>query len=192
MASTLRPPKLMKLTLFAFLIFVQATPSIAGAFNADAGYYSLEARTSNGTAKLENIGVYRLAYEMNVSNHISFRPGYTLYALGTSYSDLGYGLDIEGVFYPLTNTRTERFHEGGVNWEYRGFWHPYTILSFHQRQYQSIQSTYAGLGIGFGVALSIFQNMNAHVEAKGLGLKGPSGSRVGEVQILGGIGIEVE
>jgi len=167
-------------------------PAQGGAFYADAGYYSLEATTSSGKAKLNNIGIYKLSYEMYVSRSISFRPGYSLYALGTSYSDLGYGIDIESMYYPLTNPRTERYQEGGVQWTYRGFWHPYAVISFHQRQYQSIQSTYAGLGFGLGMVLNLFQGVNAHAEAKGLGLKGPSGSRLGEVQFVGGIGIEVD
>ncbi|MFW7379130.1 MAG: hypothetical protein ACOH5I_10015 [Oligoflexus sp.] len=170
--------KLYLILLIALLI--SNTEAQASEFRVSAGYFNLEAKTSTQRTNLGNLGVYRFAYAAAIGDHFSFQPGYSLYVIGTSSFDLGYGLDLNFGYYPLSLNRGYRQSYKNIKWQQTDELRPFVMVSFYQRQYQSIQSTYAGLGLSLGAD---YQLQSIALFARGglALLKGPFGAQISEI-----------
>jgi hypothetical protein len=157
-------------------------------YQVGAGYFSLEGRTSSQTARLSNVGLYRFTYSLDIGDHFEFKPGYSLYLLGTSKVDLGYGLDLGFAYYPLTFNRELALDSNQMSWRHEELFRPFVSISFHQRQFQSINSGYAGLGLEVGTEVAWSEMFYVFAQAGFNFLKGPLDSRIQEIVILGGLG----
>ena len=184
------PPKLG--WLFLGLASFSSNTAIANTFHSTVGYYSLNAKTSSGKQNLSNLGVYRFLYEVEVAKKISFKPSYSLYTIATTSGlELGYGTDIEFSYFPIANNGPMSYQNANVNWETYEIFRPYASLSFHQRQYQAIQSNYAGLGVQIGCSYQYNQNIQITAYTASIYLTGPLSSRISEIQVGGGIGLKL-
>jgi len=165
---------------------------LANSFNSTAGYYSITATTSNGQQTLQNFGVYRFIYDIDVAQHFSFRPSYSLYTIsGSDGLEFGYGTDIEFSYLPFSRNGAMSYQSPSVSWQTYEIFQPYVSLSFHQRQYQSIQSNYAGLGIQAGSSYQLSRSIRLMAYMASIYLNGPLSSRVNEFQLAGGIGMQL-
>ncbi len=183
-------PKLRGLVLALSLL--SSDLALANGMNATAGYYSIRAKTSAGQQTLQNFGVYRFMYEVDVGENFAFRPAYSLYTITTSSGfELGYGTDIEFSYLPFTRNGSMSFQNSNVNWETYEIFRPYVSLSFHQRQYQSIQSNYAGLGLQVGCSYQFSRFVHIIGYAASIYLNGPLSSTISELQLGGGIGMHL-
>ncbi len=168
------------------------SPAFANSFNSTMGYYSITAETSVGKQTLQNFGVYRFIYDIDVAQHFSFRPSYSLYTIsGSDGLEFGYGTDIEFSYLPLTRNGAMSFQSPSVSWQTYEIFQPYVSLSFHQRQYQSIQSNYAGLGFQAGTTYQLSRSIRLMAYMATIYLNGPLSSRVSEFQLAGGIGMQL-
>lgn len=186
----LMPPKL-RWILLSFSALSSNT-ALANGLHSTVGYYSLNAKTSNGRLTLSNLGVYRFLYEVEVAKKFSFKPAYSLYTIATASGlELGYGTDLEFSYFPIANNSPMSYQNSNISWDTYEIFRPYVSLSFHQRQYQAIQSNYAGLG--FQVGCSFQYNQSIQITAYGafINLVGPLSSRIGEIQVGTGVGIKL-
>jgi hypothetical protein len=78
-----------------------------------------------------------------------------------------------------------------VSWQTYEILQPYVSLSFHQRQYQSIQSNYAGLGFQAGSTYQLSHSIRLMAYVASIYLNGPLSSKVNEFQMAGGIGMQL-
>lgn len=179
---------LPKFLLFWFLML--AEPLLGNAFITSTGYYHIKAKTSAGKQTLANFGVYRFAYEADIAQHFAFRPSYSLYTIASSSGlELGYGTDLEFSYLPFTQNSPLSFENNRTSWQSYEVLKPYISLSFHQRQYQSIQSNYAGLGLQIGGYWQLNRSFQIVSYLSSMYLDGPFGSRIQETQVSGGIGM---
>ncbi len=174
------------------LSILTSNVAIANSFSSTVGYYNIAATTSSGTQVLQNFGVYRFIYDIEVADHFAFRPSYSLYSISTASGlEFGYGTDIELSYMPFTQNGPQNFQNSNVSWRTYEIFRPYVSLSFHQRQYQSIQSNYAGLGFQAGSSYQFNQSINIIAYAASMYLNGPLSSRISEFQFAGGIGMKL-
>lgn len=167
-------------------------PAWGNSFNSTVGYYSINAETSGGKQTLQNFGVYRFIYDIDVAQHFSFRPSYSLYTIsGTDGLEFGYGTDIEFSYLPFTRNGAMSFQSPLVSWQTYEILQPYVSLSFHQRQYQSIQSNYAGLGVQAGSSYQLSRSIRLMAYVASMYLNGPLSSKINEFQLAGGIGMQL-
>jgi len=178
---------LIALNIFAGSAFATAT------FDFSAGYYNINAKTSSGEANIANPGVMKVSYHLNITPSIDFRPGYSLYVMKTKdSSDIGYGLDLTLIWYFLSQQPYAYIQNDNLQWKFKESFRPYVGLGFNQRQYQSIQSSYAGIGLTAGAEFSVDSllpySMYLFSEMQYLSLSGPLSSMIKEFQMLFGSG----
>lgn len=168
--------------------------SIAQGIQVDTsgGYYNLKASTSSGEVSLQDIGLFKANVHFGLKENISFRPGYSLYVLKGKEIDYGYGFDFSFLYYPLTTISSFQINNSSVRWVHREVFRPYVGIAFHQRQYQTIQSNYAGLGLLSGLYYrpEIIQSEEIYLvsELSIIWLEGPLDSSLNETQLTFGVG----
>jgi hypothetical protein len=184
-------PKLASKWLLSLFLF-PSNLALANSFSSTAGYYSIAAKTSSGTENLKNFGVYRFIYDIEVGDKFAFRPSYSIYTISSDAGlEFGYGTDIEFSYMPLTRNGSMNFQNSNVSWRTFEVFRPYVSISFHQRQYQDIQSNYAGLGLQAGTSYQYDQSIYILAYAASIFLSGPLSSRINEFQFAGGIGMNL-
>jgi len=169
-----------------------ASQAVADRYDAQLGFYRIRANTSEGEAKVSNLGLVKMSYHLALTNGVTLRPGYSIYLLKGKKTDIGYGLDIGALWYPFSEQPSFWVENGPVKWHYNEIYRPYLCFSFHQRQYQSIQSSYAGVGLTIGTEFKpegiLPQSSYFTFEFNYLALDGPLESSLKEMQFIGGIG----
>lgn len=153
-------------------------------------FFSLEAENSRGSQNLSNLGHFQVSYEVPVFDKIRITPSYSLYILGSDFSDLGYGLNVGVSYFPFSLNRSMIHRSKDLFIHSAEKIRPFVGLSFHQRQYQSIQSTYAGLGIKFGADYQWKPDTRVSFFIASLSLSGPLDSQVTEFQA--GVGTSLD
>lgn len=156
-------------------------------FETGVGYFSLVAHNSAGDKTIANLGLYQFAFRLPVFQHTEFTAGYSLYVLGAKKLDLGFGPDLGARFYPLTRPGPTSVNGENVRIDTVETYRPYVALTFHQRQYQSVQSSFAGMSLGLGIDWSATERLTITTAAKIMALKGPLESRIREQSIVVGL-----
>lgn len=165
--------------------------SVAGAHKLDiqGGAYQFSATNNrNSTSKsISGFGSYRFAYRHTLRNQIEVEAGYSLLATDGVGGDLSFGVDIGINYFPLTSSGD--VHEQTINTiaVFRSLWRPFVGASFHQRNFQSTASQYAGPGAKIGVEYQITDSLSCSSVVRYLLLGGPNRSEATQIDILGGI-----
>ena len=152
-----------------------------------AGYFSLKAKTKEKTGNVDNFGSYQLNFRYAVSHFLELGIGYSLIASKTFSGDFGFGPDIGLVYFPFTSANPIEASNENVHFQSYELFKPYLAAAFHQRQYQSIQSSYAGFGFTVGSELYWKRNMSFKGEVRYLPLGGPDSAVSDELDLLFGI-----
>jgi opacity protein-like surface antigen len=152
-----------------------------------AGYFSLQAKTKEKTGNVDNFGSYQLNFRYAVTHFMEVSIGYSLIASKTFSGDFGFGPDIGLVYFPFTSANPIAASSENVHFTSYETYKPYISGAFHQRQYQSIQSSYAGFGFAAGSEIYWKNNMSFKAEIRYLPLGGPDGAISNELDVLGGI-----
>lgn len=156
-----------------------------------AGYYSLRATNSEGTAKVSNPGHFRLIYDHGLGDQWMMSIGYSIYILTGSGIEFGYGLDLGARYYPFTYHSGVRAESANADFVMIENWRPFTGLAFNQRQYQGIQSSYAGFSLELGLDYALVPNTSLQTSARYMVMKGPFDSSLTEWSLVGGIAVEL-
>lgn len=153
------------------------------------GVFSLTAETDNGSGSISGVGSYLLAYRHPLSQTLELGLGYSMNATETFGGDLGYGPDLGISYFPLTTTQPEEFRDNTTTVKISPLWRPYVSLSFHQRQYQSTQTSYGGFGLAGGSEYQWKPTMSFKLEIRLLNLTGPSNGKATEIDAMAGISL---
>ncbi len=162
--------------------------SEAGKFNFNMGYYSLSAISS--TAKrgnVNNFGIYNLEYRLGVLSHFEIGLGYSILMSNIIGGDLGYGPDFSLYWYPLTLTTADRGSSDKVQYASTDLWKPYLGISFSQRQFQAVQTNYAGFGLMVGLERVLTDVWSVQGLVNFHSYSGNASSSATEFDYLGGI-----
>lgn len=160
--------------------------------DAQFGYFSLTAKNSQGSSTISNLSLLDLTFALPVHRQVDFCVGYSLYALNGSSVELGFGPNLGVRYFPLTASGTETYAFGNSVLKQFEIFRPFVALFFHQRQFQTVQSSFAGIGLSAGTEYA-FTNTTFLTGAMNYRyLKGPLQSRIVETSLTLGVGTTLD
>jgi hypothetical protein len=155
-----------------------------------AGYYSLSAKIGEETAELANIGGYRFIFSKDINSKLDLVTGYTVLFEDMVAGDMSYGLDLGVHYFPWGQTLPTHFVFENVSMNTKSHWQPFIGLTFSQRQYQSVKSSYAGFGLTLGLEKSFRKGMSWYADTRFVSLTGSQDSTATEILVSAGIQFE--
>lgn len=183
---------LLRSSLLALLIFSGSTAFATSKIDALLGFYSLKATTSRGESSISGLGSYQIAYRYQFSTQIDLQVGYSLLASKTIGGDLAFGPDLGFLYFPMTSSGSVFAKSENISIEWGEHFRPYLGLSFHQRQYQSSQSTFAGFSFQAGVDYNFRPQMSWRSDLRIIQLIGPSNAKATEFDLMTGLSFELK
>ena len=172
------------------LIFsLSALQSYADSFDILFGAYDLSAKTESASGSSTNIGGYKLTYSHNLAPQFTLTAGYTLIMSDTIGGDLSFGFDLGGNYYFLTPSDRLVSETKNATMTIAHKLRPYVGLTFHQRQFQSVKSNYAGFGLNAGSTFDINKDYELKALFRYITLSGPQNATATELSILLGLTI---
>lgn len=147
------------------------------------GLYSLSAKTTTGEGTISNIGSYRFTYQYAFMDSLTFDLGYSMFMTDIIGGDMGFGPDLGFSYYPLTRATPKRYQARGVSVSRVETIRPYVGSSFHQRQFQSVASSYAGFSAHLGADWYIMPQWSLRTDLRYLFLRGPREAEASMVEV---------
>lgn len=171
----------------AGLLFV--TVSHANKLVLSAGAYSFTAENQSNkvSASISGVGSYQLAYRHVLSQNVELDFGFSLVATETFGGDLAFGLDVGANYYPISNAEPIQAETGSANVSLSDRWRPFVGAGFHQRNFQSTSSQYAGFGIKAGSEFQMTEEVCFQGAIRYLMLGGPNQASATQIDLLGGL-----
>lgn len=151
------------------------------------GYYTLKAETNSGSGTLSALGIYSFHARKSVLNNLELGIGYTLQMSKSFFGDVSYGPDLGFYFYPVSNASPVFAESPTTTFKLQEKYRPYLGLNFHQRNYQSAKSSYAGFSLVTGCEFDLGYNFLLNAQLRILNLEGPQNSNAQETNFLGGL-----
>ena len=176
------------LTILGCLLVSSKAWAVSYDLGVKYGFYSFASETSTDTASISFPGYFGCEFDISVTDSIVIAPGYSVYIISTADTDLGYGFDLMAKYFPVTISSVVRQSNENDEWTLAPLWRPYAMLGFEQRQFQSIQSNYAGILIGGGTHYQMFKEDYLFSELSFTYLAGPSSSNIKEFKLTIGYG----
>lgn len=140
--------------LFCLLSFI-SLPVLANKISAQFGFYDIKAQALNSgqtsTTSLTQLGSYQLSASFSLFDPIEVGAGYSLFYSKTVSGDMGFGPDLFLRYFPFVRGSKTTLEQEGVKLKMLEAYRPYVGFSFHQRQFQSVQTSYSGFGLSSGV-----------------------------------------
>jgi hypothetical protein len=179
----------MKLMAFA-LTMICTSFAMGAKINFDVGYYSLSAESPTAgkdNVEVSGFGSYSLSGNVPLSLHFELGLGYTVFFSQTLSGDMGYGPDFSVIYFPMSSGSGVKSYESNVYYQEIEKWRPFFYLSFHQRQFQSVQSSYSGFGVGGGVEYQMNPEYSLRGTMRSMSLTGSSSTSMTHMEFLVGI-----
>jgi hypothetical protein len=172
------------------LLFLMLAPSCAlasGKIDILAGIFGIQASSATASSSISGVGAYALDYRMSFWNHFDLEIGYSIDASKGFGGDLAFGPDFGVLYFPFTKSDPVLATSENVSVEFQDQIKPYLGFSFHQRQYQSTESTYAGTGAFLGSEFNYWKSFSMRAEFREIFFAGPSGAKATETDVLVGV-----
>ncbi|MCB9024684.1 MAG: hypothetical protein H6625_00065 [Bdellovibrionaceae bacterium] len=185
MKKTLQP-KSLKLKSYLFLmriflaIFFISTSVYAGKFDLLTGPFSLKAKVNDQEGGVSTVGAYNITYMLDLLPSLQLGAGYTVLMSNTFGGDLAFGIDAGLYYFPLTPSGQVDAKSINALLNIKPLWRPFVGGSFHQRQAQSTESSYAGFGVSLGVERALDYFFDLKLNLRHVLLSGPNGSTATE------------
>jgi hypothetical protein len=180
------------LKLLKFLIILSfSTSAYAHKLNFSYGYYSYTAKTTSGSSKISSPSSYAFRYSHEVLRRTEVAVGYTLNTENMAGGDVSYGMDIGAFYYPFSEAETKTFQGQRVTAESLSVWRPKAGLFFHQRQFQSVRTNYAGFGITVGTEWHWKDKFFIEPAIRRISLNGPSTAEADVTEVLVGLNFDL-
>lgn len=173
------------------LVLVSAEALARNKFEVMAGGYSLSAKSPKGSGSTSNVGLYRVGYFRSLDDQIDFTLGYTLFFSDVFSGDMGYGPDLGVVYYPWTSSGTSRLEGETYLMQFQDVYRPYFGVAFHQRQFQSVESSYAGFSASAGCEYGWAEKYSLRGEVRFSTLTGPNSATASQFDVLVGLGFNL-
>jgi hypothetical protein len=175
-------------TTALILLLLTSLASWAQKVSVDMGFYSIKAvgpsGSSSGTINLSSPGAYSLSAGFSIRPQIELSPGYTVFYSKIFRGDMGFGPDFYLHYFPLTTASGLRVSQNDVNYFELEHLRPFVSVSFHQRQFQSVQSSYSGFGFDLGSELQVSKATSMRVLMRTMSLAGPSGASMNYMDVM--------
>ncbi len=156
-------------------------------FDTFLGYYTLDAQTKTAAAKFSALGVYAIQIRKTLVPQVDFGLGYTIQTSQSFVGDVSYGPDLGLYYFPVSNSNPLIAQNSTTQFKLNETFKPYIGMNFHQRNYQSAKSSYAGFSLITGCEFDIDQNYSINTQLRLLNLSGPEDSTAKEINLLGGL-----
>lgn len=161
------------------LVCLLAAPSVwAQKVNFDFGMYSIKATpptgSTTGDISLSSPGAYSLSANFEMKQPLEIGVGYTVFFSKGISGDMGFGPDFYLYYFPFSEGSAVRVDTPSVQYREIQQWRPFGYMSFHQRQFQSAQSSYSGFGFGLGTEYQYAERMAFRAVIRSMNLAGPS------------------
>jgi hypothetical protein len=185
--------KQLKTLLFiSTLIAVTRAPALGSENKIDfeAGFFSLSATSQGKTGSLSGFGIYRIGYRRSISPKWDIGAGYTLLFTKFVTGDSGFGLDLNTTYFPFGASGTIEAHGEHSHLTYKEEYRPFVSVRFSQRNYQSIQTSYAGFGGSIGCEKTLTDTLSAKISARYSMLSAGQGASAKETALMGGLVME--
>jgi hypothetical protein len=173
------------------IIFLISSKVFAHKLNLSAGYYSYSAKTSSGTSSISGPSSFSFRYSHSVIPKFELSVGYTLNTEKITGGDISYGADVGGLFYPLSEAQTKEFNSTRLFAQSFSQWRPKLGMFFHQRQFQSVRTSYAGFGFLGGTEWHWRDNFFLEGNIRYIALNGPNKSEANITEILIGLSVDL-
>lgn len=159
----------------------------AAEFHVVTGGFLVSATSNTTRGSLANLGAFHAAYEHRIVPGLEFSAGYTILVSGFISGDLAFGLDLGINYYPFSDSEPYRFTDSSHNFVSADLWRPYIGAYFAQRQFQVVQSGYAGAGVAVGVERALADEYSLKFIVRHLFFAGSSSTSASETTVLAGI-----
>lgn len=174
------------------LIFIFTTLTVhAKQLSFVAGMYSIEATSAAKPVSVSSFGSYRFSYSQNIWKNFSFSAGYNLILEKGTGGDKSYGLSFGSNYYIGPEAALIKSHLDNVSISYTSNLLPYVGFEFHQRQFQSTKTSYAGFGIVAGVEKYWRQDFSLIAEFRMITLGGTNNGEADEKTLMTGISLSI-
>jgi hypothetical protein len=169
--------------------------SAYGADSGDAielstGAYSLTASSSTKNGNHSGAGIYHIMYHHRFFDQFSISLGYTIFMSDIISGDMGFGPDISLYYYPFSNSGKQYASDDGTSIQIQESLRPFVGLGFHQRQFQSVSTSYAGYGGYIGADYQWSDHLVIRGEGRYLSLNGSGETTAKQIDFLLGILID--
>ena len=178
------------LSIACFALFSANALAGPNKFDLGIGYYSVNAKTATASGSTSGPGLYQFNFRRAITTKFEFTIGYTVYFSSLISGDSGSGLDIGVNYFPLTFSGPVEAAGPGASISIDEIWRPYLGVTFNQRNFQSVQTTYTGYGIHIGIERSLTDTLNLNGMARTIKLSGPRQSTGTETDFLVGAGFK--
>jgi hypothetical protein len=175
------------ITSMALVLLFSSFALAKGKLDLSLGYFSLDAATVRGSANVSGLGSYQIAYRTPLTTKIELLLGYSVIAAKIYTGDLGFGPDLGLLYFPITSAYPVMAKSENVSLQINEYFRPYVGAAFHQRQFQSTQSSYAGFSGIVGTEYYYSESSSLKAETRFIQLAGPSNGSAKELDILLGI-----
>ncbi|MCX7675451.1 MAG: hypothetical protein N2Z70_06440 [Bdellovibrionaceae bacterium] len=152
------------------------------------GAYSMKADLpGGGNFSLTRLGSYQLAGDLDLSQKFVAQIAYSLVFSRTLGGDMGFGPGLRFLFYP--QGRVDRMviqsdYLFAELWQKQAW---FLSAGFHQMQFQSTESSYAGASVGGGFEWLLKKGLGALVRAEYQSLRGPNQIQLQYLDVSGGL-----
>jgi hypothetical protein len=180
------------LTVTSLIALLGSLPSLAvGKLDMVVGGYSLSAKSSQSEGRASGLGSYAATYHYGFFQGLDFSVGYSLFFSNFITGDMGFGPDLGFTFYPISASSSMEVKSENVYMLIKEQWRPLINVSFNQRQFQSSDSSYAGVSVALGTEYSFSE----YFDFKGLFryqlLRGPASSTATFIDFLFGLSFSI-
>lgn len=151
------------------------------------GYYTLEAKTNNGSGNVSALGIYNFNVRKSLMPQFDFGIGYTLQMSKSFYGDVSYGPDLGFFYFPVSNATPIIAKNDSAQVQVAETFRPYVGINFHQRNYQSAKSSYAGFSMIAGCEFDLGYPFYINSQLRYLNLNGPENSTAKDTNLLIGL-----
>jgi hypothetical protein len=130
--------------VFCFFLFLSKAYA-QGKAELSLGYYNFSVTNSvtQVKAKVSGVGYYRLGYRLKVFDSLEVGGGYSLIQSSFISGDVGFGLDLNLVFFPLTQNYQIQHEDSDHIIKIIEIVRPFLGIGFQQRELQSKNSSLA-------------------------------------------------
>jgi hypothetical protein len=175
--------------LLAALTAGASPRAAAGKVDLSFGGYQFNAsnKRNNTSSSLSGLGSYRLGYRYEFFDNLELDLGYSLLATKTLSGDLSFGVDLGMTYFPFTTAGDIRVNTAEVSGLYQSLWRPFVGVAFHQRNFQSTSSQYAGPGVKLGTEYQWRESVSFEAMLRYISLGGPNQSAAVQIEGLFGI-----
>lgn len=171
--------------------FLDSSHAIAGKVDFGFGFFGISAKTARSQGSLSNVGAYMVQYRHPFGSKLEVGLGYSVLMSKGIGGELAFGPDIGIYYFPLTRNNSLEMDEFATRMSWSEVWKPYLSVCFAQKQFQSVQTTYAGIGFTVGTERSLDSSVNVFGQASYRTMSGNSGATATEFSVLGGASIYV-